>query len=161
MDKCNLAKDIGKRIKEARKSLGLFQKDFCAQIDMPLPSLRDYEVGKTIPGGEAIAAFLSAGINVNWLLTGIGPMLLKENETVLITKYDPSKAPPLDMELLQYCIEVVESELEKNNLELEPKAKADVIRMMYVFCKVDDKNKQNATLAKILEFAPKSVSNGN
>lgn len=75
MDKCNLAKAIGWRIKQARNALGMFQKDFCSHIDMPLPSLRDYELGKRIPGGEAITSFMSAGISADWLLSGEGSML--------------------------------------------------------------------------------------
>lgn len=75
MDKCNLAKAIGWRIKQARNALGMVQKDFCLHIDMPLPSLRDYELGKRIPGGEAITSFMSAGISADWLLSGEGSML--------------------------------------------------------------------------------------
>lgn len=47
-------------------------------IEKPLPSLRDYELGKSIPGGEAIGGLVRAGINANWLLTGEGPMLLAD-----------------------------------------------------------------------------------
>lgn len=67
---------VGVRLKEARAALGLTQKELCALIEMPLPSLRDYELGKRIPGGDAIGGLVRAGINSNWLLTGEGPMLL-------------------------------------------------------------------------------------
>lgn len=73
----NLKAAIGERLKKARNGLGMTQKAFCAAIGMPLPSLRDYELGKTIPGGEAMEAFVRAGINVNWLLTGEGEMYAK------------------------------------------------------------------------------------
>lgn len=71
---------IGARLKEARAVLGLTQKDLCALIDKPLPSLRDYELGKSIPGGDAIASLARAGINANWLLTGEGEMLWRPGE---------------------------------------------------------------------------------
>lgn len=74
MDRCNLAKDIGERIKQARNALKMMQKDFCLRIDMPLPSLSNYELGKRIPGGEALISFTNAGINAHWLLTGEGDM---------------------------------------------------------------------------------------
>ena len=69
---------VGARLKAARAALGLTQKELCALIEKPLPSLRDYELGKSIPGGEAVAGLIRAGINANWLLTGEGPMLLAE-----------------------------------------------------------------------------------
>jgi hypothetical protein len=54
------------------------QKEWCAASGMKLPSLRDYELGKTIPGGEALSLYAIAGINLNWLLTGDGPMRLRD-----------------------------------------------------------------------------------
>lgn len=45
---------------------------------MKLPSVRDYELGNRIPGGEAVADLVSIGINANWLLTGEGAMLLSD-----------------------------------------------------------------------------------
>ena len=42
---------------------------------MPAASLRNYELSKQIPGGEALKTFLRAGISTDWLLTGEGPML--------------------------------------------------------------------------------------
>lgn len=71
----NHKKIIGDRLKEARKALEMTQKQMVAASGIPLPSLRDYEGGNRMPGGDAIASFLSVGINANWLLTGHGPML--------------------------------------------------------------------------------------
>jgi transcriptional regulator with XRE-family HTH domain len=46
-----------------------------------LPSLKDYERGKSIPGGEALAGFARARINVLWLLGDeSAPMLLETAE---------------------------------------------------------------------------------
>lgn len=67
---------VATRLKEARAALRLTQKELCSQVGMPLPSLRDYELGKRIPGGEAVSGLVRAGINANWLLTGEGTMFL-------------------------------------------------------------------------------------
>ena len=48
---------------------------------MKLPSVRDYELGNSIPGGEAVAALMRIGISANWLLTGEGAMLLSDAQT--------------------------------------------------------------------------------
>jgi len=71
----NQKQAIGLRIKEARSALGLTQKELCEKAGMKLPSLRDYELGNRIPGGEAVADLARVGINANWLLTGKGEML--------------------------------------------------------------------------------------
>lgn len=69
---------IGTRLKEARAALGLTQRELCSKSEIPLPSLRDYELCKRIPGGEAVSGLVRAGINANWLLTGEGSMQLSE-----------------------------------------------------------------------------------
>lgn len=76
----NQKQAIGLRIKEARAALDLTQKELCEQAAMKLPSLRDYELGNRIPGGEAVAALMRVGINANWLLTGEGAMLLEDGQ---------------------------------------------------------------------------------
>lgn len=67
---------IGERLKAARGALSLTQKELCNVAGMKLPSLRDYELGNSVPGGEAVACLSRVGINANWLLTGEGQMLL-------------------------------------------------------------------------------------
>lgn len=74
----NQKKIIGLRIKDARSSLGLTQKEFCEKSGMKLPSLRDYELGNHIPGGDAVSDLARMGINANWLLTGDGPMFISQ-----------------------------------------------------------------------------------
>lgn len=80
MSSCNLKTAIGERLKEARKALDLTQKQLCAKIGMPVPSLRDYELGNRIPGGEALAMLAQAGIDLNWLITGIRYTTNEEGE---------------------------------------------------------------------------------
>jgi len=92
---------VGGRLKEARADLGLTQKELCALVGKPLPSLRDYELGKSIPGGDAIAGFIHAGINANWLLTGEGPMLLAN----LISTVSPAAFPGINADALEAIIE--------------------------------------------------------
>ena len=78
----NLKAAIGARFKKMREELGFTQKALCAVMEKPLPSIRDYERGKSIPGGDAIASLVRAGINANWLLTGEGEMLIASSANV-------------------------------------------------------------------------------
>lgn len=78
MSSCNLKEVVGQRLKTAREQLAVTQKELCAKIGMPVQSLLSYELGKRIPGGEALATLMRAGINPGWLLTGEGPMRLAD-----------------------------------------------------------------------------------
>lgn len=69
---------VSERLKAARAVLKLTQAEAALKFEMPIGSLRKYESGPSIPGGEAIAGIVKAGINANWLLTGEGPMLMAE-----------------------------------------------------------------------------------
>jgi transcriptional regulator with XRE-family HTH domain len=120
---------VGKRIAEVRNALGLTQKGMSSHIGMALPSFKDYEGGKTMPGGEAMQSFIRAGINANWLLTGEGPMLLKDLQK------EPEPAPALDAETLATAIQGLEEALEVRGLQLAPAKKARAIGVLYDFCK--------------------------
>lgn len=69
---------VSERLKAARAALELTQVEAALKFGLPLGSLRKYESGPSIPGGEAIAGIVKAGISANWLLTGEGPMLMAE-----------------------------------------------------------------------------------
>ena len=69
---------IGVRLKKWRDSVKLSQKDAATQLSFPARTYQDYERDLRSPGAESMEAFVRAGINANWLLTGEGPMLLAE-----------------------------------------------------------------------------------
>lgn len=58
------------------------QKDAAAHFGVPSRTYQDYERGLKAPGAGAVEAFVRAGINANWLLTGEGPMLLADLSTM-------------------------------------------------------------------------------
>lgn len=67
---------LSERIKEIRTAMGYTQKQMASALELKLPSLQDYEQSKSIPGGNVISSLVNIGINGNWLLNGIGEMLL-------------------------------------------------------------------------------------
>lgn len=89
---CNLREALGERLKQVRAALGLTQKEWSEASGMPLPSLKDYEGCKRLPGAEALCLYASAGVRVDWLLTGEGPMLradwLAEHAAELVTAFE-------------------------------------------------------------------------
>jgi len=70
---------IGSRIKAWRHSLGLTQAQFAERIGVHIGVLKKYEQGLNIPGGDALSAIAKTGVNMNWLLTGEGEMLPRDD----------------------------------------------------------------------------------
>ncbi len=69
---------LAQRLKDARARLGLKQDELAAQSGVSYSVYQKYELGRSVPGGDAIAGLVRLGINANWLLTGEGPMLLAD-----------------------------------------------------------------------------------
>ncbi len=69
---------IGSALRVWREQSGLSQKDAAAHFGVPSRTYQDYERDLKSPGAGSITAFVRAGINANWLLTGEGPMLLAD-----------------------------------------------------------------------------------
>lgn len=67
---------IGSRLAEWRAALGKTQAAFGEQVGIHLGQLKKYEQDRTIPGGDVLSVIAATGVNLNWLLTGIGPMAI-------------------------------------------------------------------------------------
>jgi transcriptional regulator with XRE-family HTH domain len=104
---CNLREVLGERLKQARAALGKTQKELCFQIGLPLQSLKDYEGSKRLPGAEALCAYASAGIRVDWLLTGEGSMRLADQVAAAPPPPAPQPVSEFDQIALQACIQAV------------------------------------------------------
>jgi transcriptional regulator with XRE-family HTH domain len=119
---------IGGRLKAARKRLQLTQATLAEQTGIPLTTLKGYELDQRTPGAEPIEYLVRRGINANWLLTGEGPMLLKDME-------HEAAPPDVDPDTLTAVIEEMEQALERRHLYLAPAKKARAIGVLYDFCK--------------------------
>ena len=135
----------GERLKKARAALRLTQREPADTAGMPLPSHKDYEWGKRTPGGDALAAYARAGINVQWLLTGEGEMLVG-NRAVREGAATHGQAPTggaevhgesVDLELLERIIELVEEGTAHYPAPLKPDKKARLILALYERAQID------------------------
>lgn len=70
----DLKHEISVRFRLARESLSLSPPELARTIGSAPQTIRDYEDGKSIPGGAAVAGMANLGIDANWLLTGEGEM---------------------------------------------------------------------------------------
>lgn len=129
----SIRREIGERLKRARRTRRQSQQDFAGDIGMPLPSYRDYEGGKRVPGGEALRRFARAGIDTHWLLTGetaaAGAAVREEcgdyRTGARQGAYD------LAADRLREIVAAVETELEETGRRLSPSKKADLIVALY------------------------------
>ncbi|WP_421780761.1 helix-turn-helix domain-containing protein [Kiloniella litopenaei] len=71
---------IGERIKLVRGRLGLNQKQLADELGSSHRALQSYERDEQIPGGKVLLAFSNHGIDINWLLSGVGQMQLIDKE---------------------------------------------------------------------------------
>ena len=84
-------KDLGSRLKEERKRLGLSQQDFGSIGGVEANAQGKYESGERIPRSDYLAALGKKGIDVMYVLSGertpIATDTLNEAERAVITHY--------------------------------------------------------------------------
>lgn len=71
---------LGERLKQLRESINLSQTKMAKEIGTNPQTWRVYEADKSVPGGNVLEALAKMGFNVNWILTGDGPIRLSEGE---------------------------------------------------------------------------------
>jgi transcriptional regulator with XRE-family HTH domain len=71
---------LSDRLKRVRESLGYTQKEMAKANSTNPQTSQVYEAGKSVPGGNVLEALARMGFNVNWILTGDGPIRLSEGE---------------------------------------------------------------------------------
>lgn len=84
-------KDLGSRLKEERKRLGLSQQDFGSIGGVEANAQGKYESGERIPRSDYLAALGKKGIDIMYVLSGertpIATDTLNEAERAVITHY--------------------------------------------------------------------------
>ena len=65
---------VAQRLREWRRHLDLTQMELAARLNIDIGVLRKYENGINVPGGRVLTSIGETGVNLNWLLTGVGQM---------------------------------------------------------------------------------------
>jgi hypothetical protein len=90
-------------------------------------------------------AFVLAGINANWLLTGHGPMLLADLA-------DATRGPDiLDRERMDLALATIERGLAKANAEIAPEKKGRLLLAIYDY--LEEEGVTENTVANIIRLA--------
>jgi len=70
---------LSERLKALRKTLRLTQEAMAKALGITFQTYNRYEKGHRIPDGEVLEKIAQTfGVNLNWLLTGEGPMFVKK-----------------------------------------------------------------------------------
>jgi len=72
----------GERLRTFREYLKLSQKAFSEKLNTAQRNISKYETGLTSIPDDIEEHLAEEGLNLHWLATGIGPMLLSKNDTV-------------------------------------------------------------------------------
>lgn len=73
------SKDIGERLVKIMKIMRLKNFEFAEKFGISTVTLSRYRTGVRVPESSLLIAFAKAKINVNWLLTGEGPMQIVQD----------------------------------------------------------------------------------
>lgn len=80
---------LPERLKAARESLRMSQKDMAKAIGIAYTSWLGYEDGANVPGGKVLEALARQGIDLNWLMVGEGEMKRPEWDERKFKDYKP------------------------------------------------------------------------
>lgn len=116
--------EMAARLVAARHALGLQQTQLAAASSVSLGAQKKYEVNDRRPGADAIAGYVRAGISANWLVAGIGPMLVKDLPA-------DGSLRPFDQSLMRSTAQAVEQLLLDERIVLAPAKKADLLVAVY------------------------------
>jgi transcriptional regulator with XRE-family HTH domain len=64
------ATELAERLIAAREELGLTQRELAEKLGIGWRSVQEYEQGRAVPGGSALAGYAGLGVDATWLLIG-------------------------------------------------------------------------------------------
>lgn len=86
---------LAERLIQARKSIGMKQAELAARLEIHTNVYQNYERGKFTPKVETLLSLRSLGINIDWLVSGEGAMMIGQE-----TGEGRAVAPALDPDLV-------------------------------------------------------------
>lgn len=111
MAKTELNIKVGSRLEKVRAVLGFARQDLADKIAAPPSRIRDYENGSAGISTELLEALAALGINLQWLLTGKGKMLLSKPQE--IDENTTATLPVAEVEFVQLTQEELLRDIEE------------------------------------------------
>ena len=122
---------LGERLRALREAAGKTQGELARLLGLSQSGLSEIEHGRNWLGIEYLEPLIRhLGLNVGWLLTGDGPMLLPGTQ---VAEGAPAYMQPLDADLLRDILRYIGNYLEDEDREITPEKMAEVATVMYSF----------------------------
>lgn len=138
--------EMGERLRAFRTSLGMTQEELGRAIGGTKRGVQDNELGKSSPQTRFLAKLADLGLNLNWLVNGQGPMLLKDLEA------GAQSAPSaLDPELLQVVLEKLDQKIASVGARVSGKKKAEFVVLLYDYI-VETGRREGPSVERILRL---------
>ena len=115
---------IGERLRLFREAKRMSQAQMAEAIDGATAGYKKNEQGLALPNSKVLIGLYDLGLNVNWLLSGEGPMLRAEIPA-------PGGLTDGDLKAYGECLEILEMALNKANRVLAPEKKRTAVDSMY------------------------------
>jgi transcriptional regulator with XRE-family HTH domain len=137
--------ELGRFSERLNKSIsGKSARGFARDCGLSEAAVRKYLAGKADPSrGTTVSMARAAGVNLEWLATGEGPMLKGERAPVA----------PLDQELMQLVIEEVENMLADVRGYLEPEKKGKLCVLLYEEAHEQEGKMDRSRVLKLIKLA--------
>jgi SOS-response transcriptional repressor LexA len=71
---------VGSRLREFADKMFVSYSDLANRLETRPQHLNNFFSGQTMPGAELLARLSKLGLNINWLMTGMGEMLFEDNK---------------------------------------------------------------------------------
>jgi len=142
----SLAVEIGVRLRTFRENERFSQKGLAEAVGGTLRGIQDNESGKSAPNSKVLKALAGRGLNVNWLLTGSGPMLLAD----LVSR--TTETTKIDQGILTHVIETLDEELKRRKQSRSSVKYAEMVGILYDYC-LETGQKDNSMAARLAKIA--------
>lgn len=137
--------DLSSRLKAWRETRKLKQEQAAALLGVPSSTYQKYEMGIRAPGAGSMEAFVTAaGINLNWLVAGVGPMLVGDLQAA-------GWSGSLDRERMRDAIKTTEKGLKAAERVMPPEPKAEFILAVYDL--LEDSSVTEDKVTNLIRFA--------
>jgi transcriptional regulator with XRE-family HTH domain len=119
------------RLKQIRKSLRDTQHGMSSRLGLGVSTWQKYELGKNVPGLDVVRKLVEAGFDANWILTGEGEMRLDGVVPAgSMTGKGLDGYPEIGAEDVLEVLDLVEKRLHSLKMTVDPKKKAELIRLV-------------------------------
>lgn len=136
--------EIGERLRAFRTHLDVSQGQLGEMVGGTKRGVQENEGGRSAPQAKMLARLAELGLNVNWLLTGHGPMLLADLEA-------GAPSSPLDSELLAVVLERLEGKIAAEGVRVSAKKKAELAVLLYDYI-IETGKREGPSIDRILRL---------